>query len=80
MRTKPKPSSKAFAADVRRQLSILREKRGMTQHELAKRSGIDRKTVNRIENGHFSPSMDTFFRICGALGAKPADVLRGKRK
>jgi transcriptional regulator with XRE-family HTH domain len=80
MRTKPTKSSKQFAIEVSDRLTMLRDKRGMTQGQLAQKSGVDRKTINRIENRHFSPSMDTFFRICGALGVKPVDVLKGKRK
>jgi len=41
----------------------LRKKNGLSQAQLAKLSGVDRKTINRIENNHFSPSLDTYFRI-----------------
>jgi putative transcriptional regulator len=61
---------------VAAQLKLLRVDRELTQEKLAQKSGIDRKTINRIENLLFSPSMDTFFRICGALGVKPNDVIK----
>ena len=57
-----------------------RLKQKITQEALAKKAGVDRKTINRIENGWFSPSMDTFFRVCGALGVKPVDVLKQANK
>ena len=41
----------------------LRKKNGLSQDKLAKLSGLDRKTINRIENNHFSPSLDTYLRI-----------------
>ena len=41
----------------------IRTERGLTQTELSAFAGVDRKTVNRIENGHFSPSMDTLIRL-----------------
>ena len=41
----------------------LRTKNGLSQAKLAKLSGVDRKTINRIENNHFSPSLDTYLRI-----------------
>lgn len=41
----------------------LRTKHGLSQAKLAKLSGVDRKTINRIENNHFSPSLDTYLRI-----------------
>ena len=61
---------------VAAQLKLLRVDQELTQEKLAQKSGIDRKTINRIENLLFSPSMDTFFRICGALGVKPNDVIK----
>lgn len=39
----------------------------LSQEALANKAGIDRKTVNRIENGHFSPSMTTFLLLCDAM-------------
>lgn len=80
MKSKTSKASKRFAQDVSANLMSLRMKRELTQEKLANKSGIDRKTINRIENGHFSPSMDTFFRICGALGVKPVDVMKSASK
>lgn len=65
---------------VRSRMTVLREKSGLTQEQLAKAAGVDRKTVNRIENGHFSPSLDTFFRLCVALDVRPADLMKGLNK
>lgn len=56
-------------------LRELRQENAYSQEELAKRAGIDRKTVNRIENGHFSPSITTLFMLCDALRIKAADLL-----
>jgi DNA-binding XRE family transcriptional regulator len=44
---------------------------------LAQKAGIERKTVNRIENGHFSPNLSTLIRVCKALKVKPSEVLEG---
>lgn len=63
--------------DVANKMKVLREKQALTQGALAELAGIDRKTINRIENGHFSPSLDTFFRICYALSVRPAEVVGG---
>ena len=65
---------------VRRRMYQLRIDKGLSQDNLAKAAGIDRKTVNRIENGHFSPSLDTFFRLCIALDVRPADLMKGLSK
>ena len=42
----------------------------LSQEGLAEIAGIDRKTINRIENGHFSPSIDTLVRISVSLNSK----------
>lgn len=47
-----------------------RVKEGITQGALAELAGVDRKTINRIENGHFSPSVDTMTRLAVVLGKK----------
>jgi len=60
----------------------LREQRstaGFTQEALAKKAGLDRKTVNRIENALFSPSVDTVFRLCKVLGTTPSKFLESLR-
>jgi DNA-binding XRE family transcriptional regulator len=62
---------------VRSRMKQLRIDAGISQDDLAKAAGIDRKTVNRIENGHFSPNLDTFFRLCIALDVRPADLMKG---
>jgi len=52
-----------FGARVRE----LRKARGLTQHALAESAGIDRKTVNRIENTRYSPTLTNVFAIAEAL-------------
>jgi DNA-binding XRE family transcriptional regulator len=59
---------------VANRLLQARVQMGMTQVALAHHAGIDRKTVNRIENGHFSPSIDTFLRLCRVLETKPSSI------
>lgn len=76
MKKKTNKEAERLTLGVMTNLHGLRLKRKISQEELARKAGIDRKTVNRIENGHFSPSMNTFFRICGALGVKPVDVVK----
>jgi len=47
----------------------------MSQGMLATKAGIDRKTVNRIENNHYSPSLETYFSICAALRVDVAELM-----
>ena len=47
---------------VAEQLRKQRLNAELSQDSLAELAGIDRKTINRIENGHFSPTLDTITR------------------
>jgi len=62
---------------VSERLRNARLKSGFSQEGLAGAAGIDRKTVNRIENGHFSPSMDTLVRLCVVMNIKVSAVTKG---
>lgn len=53
----------------------LRIKRGLTQEQLAEMAGLDRKTINRIENGHFQPTLETFVALTKALGTSSTKLL-----
>lgn len=61
---------------VAEKLRGYRVEQGLSQNALAEKSGIDRKTVNRIENGHFSPSLSTLFRLCDTLAVKVSEVVK----
>jgi DNA-binding XRE family transcriptional regulator len=62
---------------VAKRLKQYRIDAGMTQQEVATFAGIDRKTVNRIENFHFSPNIDTLLRLSKAMGFTPSDLFQG---
>jgi putative transcriptional regulator len=46
----------------------------MTQQQLAERVGVTRQTVNAIELGKYSPSLEVAFRIANAFGVGLGDV------
>lgn len=46
----------------------------MTQQELADKVGVTRQTINAIELGKYSPSLEVAFRIARALGAALEEV------
>lgn len=53
----------------------LRFERGeMTQQDLAERVGVTRQTINAIELGKYSPSLEVAFRIAAAFGVRLEDV------
>jgi len=55
-----------------------RIKLGYSQQALADLCDVDRKTINRIENGHFSPNLDTLVRIFDALSIRAQSVFEVK--
>ncbi len=53
-----------------RALSHIRLDQGVTQAELAARSGLNRSVIARIESHHGNPSLKTLIRIAEAIDAK----------
>lgn len=70
--------------EVERQLDValgnevrgLRNKRGMSQDDLAAATGFSKQTIYRIEKGARSASMDQLMEICRALDIRPSTLLR----
>jgi putative transcriptional regulator len=48
----------------------------MTQQELADKIGVTRQTVNAIELGKYSPSLEVAFRIAAVFGVALDDVFQ----
>jgi putative transcriptional regulator len=48
----------------------------MTQQALAERVGVTRQTVNAIELGKYSPSLEVAFRIAAAFGVPLEQVFQ----
>ena len=78
-----KPSESIMKRDVKNMRAVLAERlhdlrsaNEFSQAFLAELAGVDRKTINRIENGHFSPALDTIVRLSVALGIAPSDFLK----
>jgi putative transcriptional regulator len=58
---------------IRNEIRRLRFEFGeMTQQELAEKIGVTRQTVNAIEQGKYSPSLEAAFRISTVFG-KPLE-------
>ncbi len=49
---------------------------GMTQQQLAERVGVTRQTVNAIEGGKYSPSLEVAFQIARVFGRPLEDVFQ----
>ena len=55
-------------SETGRRLAQLRLRRNMTQAELAQRSGVSKRSLERLEAGAGGLRIDVFFAVCGALG------------
>jgi len=55
-------------------LRVLREARSLTQKELAERSGIERNTISKYENGWITPSREKLRSLLSALGFSYGDL------
>ena len=72
--TKNKQSLENISESVRTH----RTNKGWSQLELANRAGLDRKTVNRVENGRYAPSVETLLLVGDALGVSMNNLLGNK--
>jgi transcriptional regulator with XRE-family HTH domain len=63
-----------------------RSEQGLTQEELAARTGLQRSNISRLESGNYNPSVDLLSRVARGLGKElhiefrvPANPTLGKR-
>jgi transcriptional regulator with XRE-family HTH domain len=66
-----KDISKAFAVEVR----TLRNALGLSQEELAARSGLHRNYVGMIERGERNPTLTAIEAIARGLKARPSELV-----
>lgn len=57
------------------ELRRVREAAGLTQEALAYKANVDRTYISQLENDHKSPTVDTLFRLCDAMGVSAAAVV-----
>ena len=58
-----------------RKIKEIREKRGMTQEELAGQAHIDVSYLAKIENGYVNTTIRYLIKISRGLGVKARDLL-----
>ena len=62
----------------RKKLVLARREAGLTQKELEELSGLDQRTISRIEvDEKISPSIKTLIKYLGAMGYE-LDIIRAK--
>jgi transcriptional regulator with XRE-family HTH domain len=59
-----------------RNLRRAREQAGLTQEQVAERSGVHSTEVSRIERGKRDPRVSTLERLAKAVEVSPGDLLR----
>jgi putative transcriptional regulator len=62
------------AVQLRNSIRRLRFEHGMTQEELALRTGVSRQTIMSIERGETNPSVLLAFKIAAALNVPITQV------
>lgn len=56
--------------DVRREIVSARKELGMTQKELALRSGLTQANISKIEKGISNPTIETLLKLARGLGKR----------
>jgi transcriptional regulator with XRE-family HTH domain len=62
-------------AKLGKTLQALRIKRGLSQEQLAERSGLSTITISFIEQGRRKPQLKTLEKIADALGVRVKDLI-----
>lgn len=66
-----------FALKIGQHLRKIREKKNISQENLSIEAGYYRTYVGKIEQGLYSPSLHTVWRLAHALGLSLDDFFRG---
>lgn len=64
-----------FTEAVGKKIKKAREEKGISQEELAYRTGLYRTYIGHLENARYSPSAFVLYKISKALGVPPGDIL-----
>lgn len=64
------------AAAVGRTIAYFRQQKGISQEVLSGLAVIGRSHLSAIERGERKPTLETFYRICGALEVKMSVVIK----
>lgn len=61
---------------VGRNAARIRREKGMTQEQLAERSGLSQQYLSGLERGQRNPTIVTLYELSTALGVSHLDLLR----
>jgi len=57
-----------------KRIKELRNRNGLSQEELAEKTGLSLRTIQRIENGETEPRGDSLKKIAGIFGVSPNEI------
>ena len=60
---------------VGRNLKRMRVERGLTQEELAERSGFSQQYISDMERGRRNPTIVSLWELAQAIGVTPVDLI-----
>ncbi len=72
-----KKSHRLDSFSVGDRVKYMRDRRGFTQEQLAKKSRVSQSTIAQIESSRKDPSMTTLKKLCGALDVEMAVLFAG---
>lgn len=72
-----RPTALESVRDFGKHAQLCRRVRGLTQEELAERSGLSADTIRRLEKSSFSPSLDTLCKMCDGLQISLSTLFEG---
>lgn len=61
---------------VGRNAARLRKAAGLTQEQLAERSGFSQQYISRLEQGRRNPTVVTLYELATALGVSHVELVR----
>lgn len=61
---------------VGRNFSRIRAARGLTQEQVAERSGFSQQYLSGLEQGRRNPTVVSLFELAQALGVTPLDLIQ----
>ena len=63
-----------LAQRLAEKLRMLRQEKGLSQVQMAKRLGVSRSTLNRLEAADQNTTLRTLDRLCRALKYEPGEL------
>jgi len=65
---------------MKNKLKVYRAMHDLTQEQLAEEVDVTRQTINAIEQGKYSPSLELAFRLAGSSGSRSRICLSMKKR